>query len=363
MSTHAHLPAHRRRPTPGPVGGSLRDLAKRVPALKAMALEPIGDIADASLTDNTVGAETLTWSTATDWDNAVSEYGVEHASGTINLIKVTDDHNDGSYDTSKWTDKSFGNANMTEHDGYLDYNHGPNQADRPYNVSAKTHFDTPNGSKVLIRADYLQGDQFKFVPWWDGEGTGTYNTPDDGVEVDVGAIRKIEGGTQTDLSNSGFSSKTTDMKVIISGTYADFDVEAYTGGTLDDSVTGQSATFSTNPQFCGWYGRETGTESHADNHEVLSGEGFLETATKSFSSSTKPDLQNLTYSLNGGSCDLVVVGSPSGSTETVTQTLDGTTSFDLSWTNAHTNFRVRVKPTAPDFGSEPTVSQVELTTP
>lgn len=92
--------------------------------------------------------------------------------------------------------------------------------------------------------------------------------------------------------------------------------------------------------------------------------GSLTTASKSFSSGKQPDLQNLVYSLNGGSVDIDVIWSPGTASEEIVNsgTLDGTqTGVTLTWSSNHTNFRVRPNLSTPGVGNlSPSVSQIEL---
>jgi hypothetical protein len=90
-------------------------------------------------------------------------------------------------------------------------------------------------------------------------------------------------------------------------------------------------------------------------------QGSLTTATKSFTQNQQPDLQNLSYSLNGESITLDVIGSPgTGSEETVSQTLDGSTSYTLTWAAGHTDFRVQVNIDTTSEETTPSFSGVEL---
>jgi len=70
----------------------------------------------------------------------------------------------------------------------------------------------------------------------------------------------------------------------------------------------------------------------------------LVTATKTHSSSVQPDLGNLNYSLNGEGATIYVIGSPGTASEEVqSAVLDGSTSFTLSWSSGHTDFRIDVR--------------------
>lgn len=91
--------------------------------------------------------------------------------------------------------------------------------------------------------------------------------------------------------------------------------------------------------------------------------GYGDSPIKSFSNSQTPDLQNLDYDLNGSDATLTVYGSPGTASEETNQvTLDGSTSYSLSWSSSHTDFKVR-----PDMTSrgrapsnKPVVRSVEL---
>lgn len=101
------------------------------------------------------------------------------------------------------------------------------------------------------------------------------------------------------------------------------------------------------------------SDTEISNMSSLS--GTLTTATKSFSSDAKPDLQNLSYSLNGGSITLDIIGSPgTASEEVVSQQLDGATEYSLSWSNLHTDFRMKPKLSSTDAETTPVFNGGEL---
>lgn len=266
----AHLPAHRRRPAPGPVGGSLRKIAKRVPALKAMAIEPIGDIAAPSLTENVAG--NLTWETATDWDNAVSESGVVHESVT------NTDHNDATI-----VKQGYQLASPTPSTGLLGY--------------WPLHEDSGSTAN-----DVSVNNQ-----------DGTIN----GATVNVSAI----------LGTTGYS---------FDGTIAE--VRIYDERLTNSEVQTLFDTVDT--------------------------PGSLETATKSFDSGQTPDLV-ADVSLNTvTSFEVDVIGSPSGTSETNTVTVDtdGENTYAITWSSSHTDYRVKPKPAnGGDKTVTPNINKLELT--
>lgn len=94
-------------------------------------------------------------------------------------------------------------------------------------------------------------------------------------------------------------------------------------------------------------------------------DGELRSSTKTESSSTTPNLSNLSYSRNDGAIDVEVVGSPgTASEERKSRILDGSTSYDLSWSSGHTEFRVDVAMSMPSrTGTPPTLSALTLVDP
>jgi hypothetical protein len=92
-------------------------------------------------------------------------------------------------------------------------------------------------------------------------------------------------------------------------------------------------------------------------------DGYLTTATKTFSTSVQPDLQNLDYDLNGQDITLDVIGSPgTANEEIVSQTLDGSTAYALTWSDSHADFRVKIDLGSTDKTTSPVARRVELTT-
>lgn len=92
--------------------------------------------------------------------------------------------------------------------------------------------------------------------------------------------------------------------------------------------------------------------------------GSITTGTKTFSTPTRPDLSDLTYSLNGGTITITVTGSPGDTTEeTVTQTLTGFSEYSLSWSSDHAKFKITVDFSVTDTSATPTLSKVEVGSP
>lgn len=90
--------------------------------------------------------------------------------------------------------------------------------------------------------------------------------------------------------------------------------------------------------------------------------GSLTTVERSFSSPQTPDLTGLVYTLNGETISVDVVGSPgTASEEVVTQSLGGATSYDLTWSNSHSDFEVVFNLSTADTSTTPQVDDLTLT--
>lgn len=89
--------------------------------------------------------------------------------------------------------------------------------------------------------------------------------------------------------------------------------------------------------------------------------GTLTTIEKSFSTPQTPDLTGLSYTLNGESISVDVVGSPgTASEEIVTQSLGGASSYDLAWNASHSDFEVVFNLSTADDQTTPTVDDLTL---
>ncbi|AGM11828.1 hypothetical protein M201_gp59 [Haloarcula californiae tailed virus 2] len=365
-----------------------------------MALEPIGDIGVAALTEQ-VGSETLTWATAAEWDANVSETGVVHEDfGDRDATRIelgfpsTDPVNSGlayyypldeasgpaTDATGNGPNGSLSGSTSLGNSGTL----GTTCIDFPGGGGDTLDFpDDPvwdiTGDITVVHAIYWRGgnDSSSWQgltskggnssPWAiayvDGyyvqfqvDGT-RYDTGYDlrntqntwalhAYQLDSGSIRhQVNGGNEHDTTNSAEAINNTTSDEFVLGARKSGGDEV--NALVDDFFVFDYAISDT---------RLT------DLYDAWS-TGTLTTATKTVSSSGQPDLQNLVYSLNGESITLDVIGSPgTASEETVTQALDGSSSYTLTWADSHTDFRVRAELTTSDPTVSPTVSQIELVT-
>lgn len=395
----ATVPAHRRRPSPGPVGGSLHRFAKRVPALKAMALEPIGDIASPSLSD--LASATLTWETATDWDNAVSEDGVAHESTantdhddatvvkmgfpyasfdliTPNPIHVWPFHEDSGTTANDLAGNNDGSLSgptvdvagllgttAYDFDGTDDGVSFSTVADigknNDFTVSAWFEADSLNQNDMLVNHQKDGNDRF-------GLGVSRNNNNEIAAGLYNGSSRV---GASADFSNTGVW---THVAAVYDSAHSiNVYIDGTVGGNNDAAQDAGGSGFRVGERIDGalnWDGRigevrlynqKLTSTQISTLSDVVNAASTLTTATKTFASTQQPDLQNLSYSLNGESITLDIIGSPGeAGEETVSQALDGSTSYTLTWAASHTDFRVKINHSTTDEETTPTLNKVEL---
>jgi len=386
--------------TPGPLQRSRSRALNRLGAITAMGLGAIGDIGSASF--GTV--ETLTWSTATEWDNAVSEAGIAHEDVT------NTDYNDASVVRQGY---SYQNplhdadlslfAPMDEDSGSTSYDFSGNNRDGSINGA------TIGVSEILGTTGYDLDGTDDYIDWGDmselqspsAVTVATFINPDTTSYSDRGSL-VYKGGSGDDnfglwidgnltwYADSGGGSQTTTS--ISTGTWtmivAVFDGGnqnniLYKNGTQVDSANTSSGTLdsNTNPVVFGrrgdrneryydgqagitWIWNRVLTSSEISTLWDVTRGGNLTSATKSFSSSTQPDLVNLDYTLNAGTLSIDVIGSPGTADEEIQNSgnLDGTqTAASLTWNSGHTDFRVKpLFDTSGGSDSPATVNRIAL---
>lgn len=367
-------------------------------------ITPIGDIGNAGLTEDV--SETLTWETAADWDAAVAENSVVHETTYGGLA---DDVIQVGYPTGEsglvamWPfQESGGSGTVSDvvgsHDGTV--NGGTLGATGPANLTA---YDTDNSdhtqhgsSSVLnnlseitaivwLRPDLsATNTSGAWSDYWGNDSAWTHRITDGGdITHWLGDAGNNNGGptANANLSNESwvmvaYRWRTSDNAANVYADGSHFDLGTFNASSLggpNDLYIGRRYTGSFN------YGGGIALYQIFDTYlsdSVLEGKDFgtnaatLTTATKTVSSPGQPDLTGLSYNLNGlgtgtgQGIDLTVIGSPGGgSEEQVTQTLDGSSSYSLTWSNSHTDFRVQVDLYASsDNTTTPTLSAVSLQT-
>lgn len=364
-----------------------------------MTIVGMDDLAAVSLSQ---GAETLTWETSGDWDNAVSEEGVVHESvtntdhGDATVIKM------GYSAASPYLSADLGNYHPFDEDsGSTAYDFSGNSNDGSITGATvgqtgllgttANAFDgiddyvnaplsiTPGATTVLawLNITDLNSKNPRVISDRNAAGGGI-----DFYINDSGNVLRFSHNNGTDSATGSTDLSTLSGWIMVGARWDGSELTVWLNGSQDGSLSTSNSMTSlgsnvaygvgdtgwSNP---GWYSgnmEEVRIYSRALTaseiqtlYDVTTATSTLTSATKSFSSSATPDLQNLDYTLNGQSIDIDVIGSPgTASEETVTQTLDGGTTYTLTWASSHTDFRLRPTFSTTDPTTTPTFSRGEL---
>lgn len=319
--------------------------------------------------------EVLEWSSQSDWDAATSTTNVDSGGGSVILAVVEDDFDSDATGNlpSRWTDGPEGDTRVVD-----DFSESGAQSLRsdvtggtvgvvlaerdiePFQYSQTFQFwyrETSNSQISAVDFTSSSGDSLitfgsnnpQFVIEDGDGGSNVIDNPSPNYDV----FRRVEVTFDWDNQEADV---------------AWFDPNGSTGDQTFNNRTLKTATTYDVANIEVQNGGETGvwggtdTEQWNDDITALqASSGNLTTATKSFINPQEPNFQNLSYSLNGESADLVAIGSPgSGSEEEQSASLDGSTSFTLSWSQSHTDFRVRFEPSTSDQSSSPILQTVQL---
>lgn len=298
--------------------------------------------------------ETILWETQSDWDGAVSSQYAIHPTGTIKMGIAPDgfeDYSTGVSGPGSWVEntqnlavtsseayegsQSWGGFNDNTRKEYLSGSgFEPFQYEYPISFVYK---ETTNNTMARVAFTTSSGDDlFDVGP----------NNPQVAYDDSGGYVNLVTDPTPSygewrrfTLSNWDWGARTVDVLW-----------EDITGSTADASDTITFRAASTDDlaeirvfhQDNGGWGGGASVEFWLDNLFGITSTASLTTATKSFSSAATPDLESLSYALNGGSIDVTAIGSPGAAgEERVTATLSGSSSVSLSWANSHTDFRLK----------------------
>lgn len=342
---------------------------------------PIGDMGVANLTEQ-AGAETITWETATDWDNAAAELGVVHEDtadtvyGDASIIQkglsAANPYKASDLRTLHLFQEASGTSTIVDHSGnvndgqYAAIDGGTGdigyRAGGPGAMSSARH--NAGGSPDVISqaggANANNSDGTWAILFYEHNEISGSNNPhhtregaDFLIEDSGGPVWTRMSGTDYKNGSMPFQQWTLHLTTTDGSSAAQY---------RDDN---QIATFTDSwgdiDSTCGICGSDTGGE-HCDDRmamwafwdgmwtqqevtdfwNIFNGTSYLETASKTFSSARTPDFENLDYSLNGNTLTLKAIGSPgTASEEVVSQVLDGSTSYTLTWSDSHTDFRIR----------------------
>lgn len=313
-------------------------------------------------------AGTLTWETQSDWDSAASQQGVAHPADVLSIGQFFTGIEDGNL--NEWTIGAEGSTSAVTSRTYEgSYALANNSEDgTQYSEADAKRSIFANDIQVERVEIYFQetgdafGGGFKVEnnndndvcgwasdnPSWnyyDNNGTSSYYSGD-GYNNWIKSVITFDWGAGTfDISSedmsTGSTASSTGQPLINTTGVGKVSVWAYTGGTFGDGKRDW------------WW----------DNILASSKSATLTTATKSFGTAAKVDLKELDYTLNGESITLDVIGSPgTADEEIVSQTLDGSTEYTLSWANKHTDFRVKANLSSSSYTTSPSITSVSIKT-
>ncbi|AGC34506.1 laminin G domain-containing protein [Haloarcula virus HVTV-2] len=346
-----------------------------------MTLDKIGDIANPTLTDLTTTA--LTWGTASDWDGAADEAGVVHeafgpypAADQIQLGYPSFDRG-GSGEVLYWTlDEASGdaidhfNSNDGTVSGFTRGGTGLHNGDCMIADSDSDEVEASNSASM----DWETTNEITIAIWYRPATGSSSNYPrlcprddQEGGTAQVWQLLYDDSSSQYGWRVWASNSPAGDINVtsvnfgswdFVCGRWDGSDVIldvngtkyalSSPGGSLPSNSEPFQIGFSDNGAAAfGRYGMVRAYDRALSDAEVTAlydagTGGYLESATKSVGSQIQPDITDVQYTLNGESIDLKVIGSPgTASEEIVTQSLTGAASYTLTWSNSHSDFRVR----------------------
>ena len=389
--------------TPDPFASTRRRALERLGGLNAMGLGSIGDIGTRAF--GTVNK--LTWETATDWNNHIDEKSVVHenigdyTADAVQLGISTDPFGDGSLvalfpqaegssptvisDAVNSNDMSAegdpqsvtgtGQATALDYDGNDDGGDGVQAT--IYEISSGTSFAIFTWEKSNDASQ--QTNFFGNGGGWGSDGyqlistNGKFRfeiTDDSGTQEPADDESGTHGDGNYHLYVGAYDSGADEMRLYRDGNNL-IATTSVSFGSITPANTLQlakqtwgspsNAPAEATLQSSGVIKGRTVDGTDAQDLYDSASNGFLKTATKSFSTSTTPDLQNLDYDLNGETIDVNVIGSPgTASEEVVSQTLDGSTGYSLTWSSSHTDFRVEPNLTTAAITTSPVVRRIEL---
>lgn len=204
--------------------------------------------------------------------------GFYNRSFEISKESITDDFDDDSLNTSKWSFIGDG-ASFTESSNQIELI--SNSSARPYLRTDSGAVDGENGgsvnvgSRAKINNNGIFG-QIKIYGWWDGNYDGKYDTPVNAVGLYAddsssnAEIRIFEGGSARSpdsTSVSGLNSY-TDWETDISGNFSDFDVTVYKDGSQILSKSNLTFTPTNNSPYVAVSARETESTTSFDNINI-----------------------------------------------------------------------------------------------
>lgn len=351
----------------------------------------------------TAPPEQVTWNNSTDWDNAVSSFGVEHES-----LSNTDNNDATNIEKGYTLSNPLQESNLIAHyplqedsggtatdlsglsnDGNIN---GPTQG--TVGILGGTAYDFDGGNDYVdidsVNNDWSQFESATYTTWFnqdsqssdwvslfnhDGRFEVQYKTSDE-LRFRLFSTRSYSGTKlySNSLSRSWhhlafvFDASTNTMRIYIDGQKVDSGSQSGWSKNGKGEVALGSKGNGLKQYYDGQMSNSrlyqsvlSGSEID-DLHRTARGDSTLTTQNKTFSSARKVDLTNLSYNQNGGTVNVTVIGSPqTQDEERVSQILSGNSSYDLSWKNKHSTYRIKVTLSTPDVTKTPSVGKVQLT--
>jgi len=353
--------------------------------------------------------ETTAWDTASDWDSntgqkaTVHETIGDHADATVELGMSTDPFGDGSL-KALWTlaEDSSPSTFFEAVNGLDATVSGDPQSTAGVTNATAMDFDggsdSGNAGQNPVMNDISSGTDFALAVWQKSTAGGQQAIVagnGGGWQTEGFHLAFTGGKMRWEVDDSGSNRELVDDT---SGNHGDGNWHLYVGvysytdselrlyrddGTLIGTTAksfgaitssydwgiaeGQGYDSADNDPWTGTQqyvaiikGRNIDAADVSELYDIIT-DGYLKTGTKSFSESVEPDLQNLTYSLNGETITLDVIGSPGTASEEIqTITLGGSSSYGITWNSSHQDFQVQINLDTATLGTSPTFSGGEL---
>jgi hypothetical protein len=336
------------------------------------------------------------WNTASDWDNAVSE--------DIDIVHDTvGDRSDASqlelgYSSTEnglvsyWSlDGSGGTTTDNTGSNSLNDNNVSSDSNGIYSSSSKEYISSNNSFSRGSLSSTFTSDKVTLTAWVYPTKSGSnfqsfakVATGGNGKNAVV-FIQERNGNWDAVFRDNNNNNIVASTNVSINANrwyhlalvYDQSEIKIYVDGTLEGSTSstaqindfsdfaiGANVDRSSNQNIDAYIDevRLYNTAlSSSDITDLSNQKGSLTTSTKSFSTSKKPNIENLDYALNSQSIDLEIIGSPNTASEEIkTVSLGGSTSRTLSWTNSHTDFRIKASLSTTNVRKTPILRKVDL---
>ncbi|QKQ98824.1 hypothetical protein GKQ38_04855 [Candidatus Nanohaloarchaea archaeon] len=345
-------------------------------------------------------ASTVTWSDSSDWNNAVSDFGVVHESVT------NTDHNDAgklqkgypiqnpvvSYGlVGYWPLQEDSGDTAYDFSGYNDASaSAPTQGSSGILGSSSYYFNTESADASTIDLEY-----YSFNAWINDEGSTYYaramSNGRDGTDPSATyamgsrngwptAVMRKNGNTYT--IGSGLNPSDWTMVTV---TYDGDTLKVYTDGSLTGSSTapsgpigdvtgpfnlGSTERYPGNEGITGYlqeaslYNRALSASEIQSLYEVAATPGTLTTGWKTFSSNRDMNslqLENVQASLNGGSITVYVETQNGEVSDPISLDGSGGPYSVTGLSTEEDQFRLDIRLDNSDVTSTPTLSAIDLT--